>query len=97
MMTNDNQVTFSALYDEVAEIATLKAEIVQLKTNIAAPIDDGELWSIIREVLSQGHAQQMDYMAGKYHRYEEFSARVDGAARERVSAFMALLTHKAAT
>ena len=41
-------------------------------------------WSFIRRILCQGHAQQQDYAAGKYETYEEFMARVDEAARERI-------------
>lgn len=53
---------------------------------------EGKLWSLIRNVLGQGQAQQQDYAAGKYPRgYEEFSAHVDMAARERVPEFLALL------
>lgn len=52
----------------------------------------GELWSLIGRVLTQGHAQQEDWRAGKFkHGYEEFMARVDEAARERVPQFLALL------
>jgi len=46
--------------------------------------DDGEIWSAIRTLLSQGGDIQMDYQAGKYKSYEEYAARLDGAARERI-------------
>ena len=55
-------------------------------------VDEGKLWSLIRAVLSQGQAQQQDYAEGKHSGYEAFSARVDLAARERVPAFLALLS-----
>ena len=41
-------------------------------------------WSGVRSVLAQGAAIQQDYAAGKYRDYEEYSARLDAAARERI-------------
>lgn len=53
--------------------------------------DEGELWSLIRRVLEQGAAIQQDYTAGNHKGgYEEYSARMDLAARERVAQFLAL-------
>ena len=54
-------------------------------------LDEGEVWSFLRRVLSQGGDIQLDYQAGKYKRYEEYSARLDCAARERAEKFMVLL------
>lgn len=51
--------------------------------------EDGELWCFFRSLISQGTYIQMDYAAGKYKCYEEFSARLDEAARERVDHFKA--------
>jgi hypothetical protein len=51
--------------------------------------DEGKLWSLFRRLLSQGGDIQLDYQAGKYKCYEEYSARLDGAARERVEEFLA--------
>jgi hypothetical protein len=42
-------------------------------------------WSFIRNVLCQGAAIQQDYAAGKYASYEEYSARLDAASRERAA------------
>lgn len=50
-------------------------------------MDDGELWSFFRKLIDQGTAIQQDYTAGKYKCYEEFSARLDAAARERLKEF----------
>lgn len=59
-------------------------------------VDEGQLWSLIRTVLSQGAAQEQDWMAGKYGTdYEAYSARVDEAARERVAQFVTLLSAEA--
>lgn len=55
------------------------------------PLDRGDLWSFLRDVLSQGTAIQMDYAAGKYGGYEAFSARMDASARERADEFSARL------
>ena len=51
-------------------------------------MDEGKLWSLIRNVLSQGGAIQLDRasMSG----YEEYSARLDAAAAERVADFAKL-------
>jgi len=51
-------------------------------------MDEGKLWSLIRNVLSQGGAIQLDRasMSG----YEEYSARLDAAASERVADFAKL-------
>lgn len=57
-------------------------------------MDDGELWSFFRALISQGTYIQMDYTAGNFKRYEEFSARLDAAARERVEEFRGLSAGK---
>lgn len=51
---------------------------------------EGQMWSFMRRVLEQGAAIQLDYRAGKYQCYEEYSARLDEAARERADAFLAI-------
>jgi hypothetical protein len=51
-------------------------------------MDRGELWVFFRNLISQGTYIQMDYAAGKFKCYEEFSARLDAAARERVDEFL---------
>lgn len=45
------------------------------------------MWSFLRNVLMQGATIRQDYDAGKYGSYEEYSARVDEAAREREAQF----------
>ena len=42
-----------------------------------------EQWSFFRRLLEQVMAIQQDYAAGKYPDYEDLSARLDEAARER--------------
>lgn len=50
----------------------------------------GELdWSTVRSLLTHGASIQQDYVAEKYRDYEEYSARLDAAARERVEEFRA--------
>lgn len=51
-------------------------------------MNNGELWSFFRGLISQGTYIQMDYAAGRFKCYEEFSARLDEAARERVDEFL---------
>ncbi len=55
-------------------------------------MDTGKLWSLVRNTLVQGGAIQQDYTAGKYMSYEEYSARLDAAARERADEFERLIT-----
>jgi len=68
------------------EIAAAHAEVARLRE---AQIDQGKLWSMFRTLLSQGGDIQLDYNAGKYSCHEEYSARLDAAARERVEQFCA--------
>lgn len=51
-------------------------------------MDEGKLWSLIRSVLSQGGAIQLD--RASMSSYEEYSARLDAAAAERVADFTKL-------
>lgn len=50
-------------------------------------------WSFLRSVLSQGASIQQDYVAGTHKGYEEYSARLDAAARERAEEIEAVLSH----
>ena len=50
-------------------------------------MNDGHLWSFLRDVLRQGTNIEQDNQNGAYKSYEEFSARLDAAARERVDQF----------
>lgn len=49
----------------------------------ARRIDYGSMWGFMRSVLTQGAAIYQDFAAGNLKDYEEYSARVDAAARER--------------
>lgn len=51
-------------------------------------MDEGKLWSFFRSILSQGISIEQDAQAGRYKSYEELSARLDAAARERLDEFM---------
>lgn len=51
-------------------------------------MDEGKLWSLIRNVLTQGGAIQLD--RASMSSYEEYSARLDAAAAERVADFTKL-------
>lgn len=63
--------------------------------NAALPgeaLTDGELWSWVRSVMSQGASIQQDYSIGcKYPTYEHYSSRLDAAAAERADEFAAQL------
>lgn len=49
------------------------------------------LWSLIRAVLTQGGAIEMDRFHGQFESSEHFHARLDEAAREREAAFHELI------
>lgn len=91
---------YSELADRVDLIADAFSEVVPMAMSdcrkAAAALRELEaerdrlrkplLWSFIRTLLSQGMSIQQDYDAGKYKDYEEVSARLDAAARERCAA-----------
>ena len=55
---------------------------------------EGRLWSLFRNVLTQGHAQQEDYRAGKFNKdggYEAFCIHFEEAATKRVQEALALI------
>ena len=56
------------------------------------PINDGELWSWTRSVISQGADIRTDYDNGTHKGYEEYSARLDAAASERAQELAGRLT-----
>jgi hypothetical protein len=47
------------------------------------PMTEGELWSFLRSVMSQGADIRTDYDMGVHKGYEAYSARLDAAAAER--------------
>lgn len=65
-----------ALVDEVMD----KVIVALATANVP---NHGKLWSLLRSTLEQGGMIQLDYQAGEYKSYEEYSARMDAAARER--------------
>lgn len=46
------------------------------------------LGSFLRSILEQGSAIERDRQAGAYLNYEQYSARMDEAARDRVEQFL---------
>jgi hypothetical protein len=52
-------------------------------------IPEGELWSLMRSILSQGASIRSDYFEGATSNYEAYSARLDTAARERADELLA--------
>jgi hypothetical protein len=50
-------------------------------------MDEGKLWSFFRDMIRQGANIEQDCQNGAYKSFEEFSARIDAAARERVEQF----------
>lgn len=55
-------------------------------------MDKGDLWSFLRSTLSQGGDIWIDHQTKGY---EQYSARLDAAARERADKLVALLDGKA--
>jgi hypothetical protein len=83
----DAGLVYVASSRELQRFATL-AHAAGFEAGRKAGIDQGKLWSIFRTLLSQGGDIQLDYNAGKYSCHEEYSARLDAAARERVKQFI---------
>ena len=52
---------------------------------------EGELWSWVRSVMSQGADIRCDYDQGVHKGYEAYSARLDAAAAERADELLARL------
>jgi len=51
-----------------------------------------DLWSLVRSVMCQGISINDDYHHGKrFASYEEYSARIDEAARERAEGLLAVI------
>lgn len=55
-------------------------------------ISEGELWSWVRSVMSQGADIRCDYDQGVHKGYEAYSARLDAAAAERAQELFGRLT-----
>lgn len=70
--------------DDIAVIATALSQVEVETWNDRR----GELWSFIRNCMSQGGDILTDYNEGKYQGYEGYSSRLDAAARERVEEWL---------
>ena len=57
----------------------------------STPMTEGELWSWVRSVMSQGADIRCDYDQGVHKGYEAYSARLDVAAIERAEELLARL------
>lgn len=62
------------------------------KAGVHEEKSDGELWSFLRSVMTQGAAIYQDYQGGKYATYEHYSGRLDAAASDRVDLLRAALS-----
>ena len=74
----------------VRELHAQQAEPQSLR-RASRPIDEGELWSWVRSVMSQGADIRFDYEQGVHKGYEAYSARLDAAAAERAEELAARL------
>lgn len=84
--------------DYAEELADLRAQLAAATPAVKVPpMNDGELWSWVRSVLSQGASIQQDYMHNNiYPTYEHYSARLDCAAIERADELTARLAQNGA-
>jgi hypothetical protein len=57
----------------------------------AKPFDEGDLWSFLRTVMTQGVDIWHDHNGGRASCYEHYSARLDAAAAERAKELWAYL------
>lgn len=78
-----NCLVTHAYREECRKLGTITGRWTPLYTR---PADSEALldWSKVRSILMQGAAIQQDYVAGKFSNYEEYAARMDAAARERI-------------
>jgi hypothetical protein len=65
--------------------------LVDLGPNVRVNLTEGELWSWVRSVMSQGVDIRCDYEQGVHKGYEAYSARLDAAAAERAEELWARL------
>jgi hypothetical protein len=76
--------TFRQCLDDLAE---RDARIAELSAPALPVVDEGKLWSLIRNVLQQGVDIHLDHCGLGY---EKYSARLDAAAAERITDFAKL-------
>lgn len=65
-----------------------------MSDEIDKAVETGDLWVMIRMLLSQGGDIYCDRMRSKNGSYEEYSARLDAAAAERVGWFREELSRR---
>ena len=82
-LANEPSADRHASYCELAHASIPRASAPQ-----ASKDQLGELWSFLRSVLSQGGDIWLDH---REKSYEQYSARLDAAARERVDALAKLI------
>lgn len=70
-------------------VGELQAALARQATG--EPMTEGELWSWVRSVMSQGADIRADYDMGVHKGYEAYSARLDAAAAERAEQLLARL------
>ena len=70
-------------------VCELQRALARLATGEA--MTEGELWSWVRSVMSQGADIRTDYDMGAHKGYEAYSARLDAAAAERAQELLARL------
>lgn len=96
----DEYVTGKDPADVLNKLMKFDAEHAEETTAPSAEarrIDYGSMWGFMRSVLTQGAAIYQDFAAGNLKDYEEYSARVDAAARERDDELKSLPSATAAT
>lgn len=82
-----------AMDEELAQVClAFLAHEQRILAQRGTEADEGRLWSFCRKLLDQGGAISRDYIAGQYGTYEEYSARLDEAARERGDELTAMLS-----
>lgn len=73
-------------YDGDGSVAALASRSRrQTPDRAGTPLDEGELWSLVRSVMCQGADIRCDYDQGVHKGYEAYSARLDAAAAERAA------------
>jgi hypothetical protein len=78
-------------FEDGTKVVTIRYAVQKLTHKEAKPMTEGELWSWVRSVMSQGADIRLDYDHGTHKTYEHYSMRLDVAAAERADELWARL------
>lgn len=83
ILEDEDRLSYSV--EEIRSVLIPMPALILAARNLDALEPKDGWWSYLRSVLAQGTDIHKDYMAGKFADYEEYSARLDAAAKERAA------------